>query len=581
VDRAEVREHSSKRLEELLLKKGLLTEEQMAQARRRRLERGSSLAATVLSLNLVPADSLYAVLADELGVPFVRLSASSISQEALARLPAKYAHYYRVVPYEMDGETLVVASAGPADRDLVDELGALLGAPVRTVLATTADIAECLKVAYGVGAEMADRLREESEEGGTLEIPLVQEARLEDEVTDASIARFVNQLLVDSYRSRATDLHIEPYQDSTRVRYRIDGVLHEIPVPEIYHKFHPAIISRIKVMAGLDIAEKRLPQDGAIKARIGDEELDLRASILPTQFGETVDIRLLSRSSLSLGLEALGLLRRDLETLERMIGRPHGVILVTGPTGSGKTTTLYACLSKINDASRKIITIEDPVEYKVEGITQIQVHPRIGLTFAMGLRSMLRHDPDVMMVGEVRDRETAEVAVQVALTGHLVFSTVHTNDAAGAATRLVNMGIEPYLVASSVNCMMAQRLVRLVCPHCKTPAAEDVSALGAGEELFAEVETPEFCAGAGCEKCRQTGYLGRTAIYEILPVTEEIADAIIAKEPPSKMLESARTKGFRTLREDGLVKAAMGLTTIAEVLRVTAEEADGNGPVPV
>jgi type II secretory ATPase GspE/PulE/Tfp pilus assembly ATPase PilB-like protein len=334
-------------------------------------------------------------------------------------------------------------------------------------------------------------------------------------------------------------------------------------------------------MAGLDIAEKRLPQDGSIKARIGDDELDLRASILPTQFGETVDIRLLSRSSVLLGLGSLGLLPRDLEALEGMIKRPHGVILVTGPTGSGKTTTLYACLSRINDTSRKIITIEDPVEYQLKGITQIQVHPKIGLSFATGLRSMLRHDPDVMMVGEIRDHETAEVAIQVALTGHLVFSTLHTNDAAGAATRLVNMGVEPYLVASSVTCMMAQRLVRLVCPHCKKPARENLKALGVDPSKLEGVEKPEFFVGAGCDECKFTGFLGRTAIYEILPVSEEIADAVTARASSGKIIELGRRKGFRTLREDGLTKAAMGLTTVAEVLRVTSEENEGNGPVSV
>jgi general secretion pathway protein E len=581
LDHTGIHERSAERLGGLLLDKKLITEADLRRAHEQRRLEGTSLAAALINLRLFSEQNLAPLVAEELGVSFVRPSASSISREALEKLPAKYAHHYRVVPVDLDSGTLVLASSNPSDPDLLDELSALLGMPVRAALASAADIAECLKSAYGVGAEMADRLQAESESGRTIEIPLIQEARLEDTLTDASISRFVNQLLVDAFRSRATDVHIEPYQNDLRIRYRIDGVLHDVPVPEVYHRFHAAVVSRLKVMAGLDIAEKRLPQDGSIKARIGDEELDLRASILPTQFGETVDIRLLSRSSVLLGLERLGLLPRDLDSLENMIKRPHGVILVTGPTGSGKTTTLYACLSRINDASRKIITIEDPIEYQLRGITQIQVHPKIGLTFARGLRSMLRHDPDVMMVGEIRDHETAEVAIQVALTGHLVFSTLHTNDAAGAATRLVNMGVEPYLVASSVTCMMAQRLVRLVCPHCKKPAKENLEALGVDVSRLEGIGTPDFYVGSGCEECKFTGYLGRTAVYEILPVGEEMAEAITARASARKIVELGRKKGFRTLREDGLTKAAMGLTTVAEVLRVTSEEAGGNGPVPI
>jgi type II secretory ATPase GspE/PulE/Tfp pilus assembly ATPase PilB-like protein len=393
---------------------------------------------------------------------------------------------------------------------------------------------------------------------------------MEDLVEDASIIKFVNQIFVQAVKDRVTDIHIEPYEDELKLRYRIDGMLHDIPVPAGIKYFQAAIVSRIKIMANLDIAEKRLPQDGRIKIRVAAEELDLRVSILPTQYGESVDIRLLSGNMLY-SLENLGLFPSDLDILEGLIKKPHGIIFVTGPTGSGKTTTLYACLSKINTKDKKIITIEDPIEYQLKGVTQIQVHPRIGLSFAAGLRSMLRHDPDIMMVGEVRDFETAEITIRVALTGHLVFSTLHTNDAAGGVTRLLDMGVEPFLAASSVECFIAQRLVRIVCPKCrieKKPDKEALKEFGVGNSGSKVV----VYEGKGCEACKFTGYKGRTAIYEFLPMNEDIRDLVLRRASSDQIKNKALELGMHTLRMDGWEKIKKGLTTVNEVIRVTKED---------
>jgi type II secretory ATPase GspE/PulE/Tfp pilus assembly ATPase PilB-like protein len=389
---------------------------------------------------------------------------------------------------------------------------------------------------------------------------------------DASIIKFVNQILQEAIADRATDIHLEPFHDELRTRFRIDGILYDIHIPETIKYFHPAIVSRIKIMAGLNIAERRLPQDGRIKIKLGEQELDLRVSVIPTVFGESVQIRVLSQSAF-LELEKLGLSPEDLKVIEGVITKPHGVIFVTGPTGSGKSTTLYASLARINSNAVKIITIEDPVEYQLRGVNQIQVNPQIGFTFATALRHMLRHDPDVMMVGEVRDYETAEIAIRSALTGHLVFSTLHTNDASGAVTRLLDMGVEPFLASSSLECLIAQRLVRLICPKCKVPVKAKKEIL---EEMRKDIEFnisgAEIYEGKGCQDCRFTGYRGRTGIYEIITVTEKIRDLILARASSQQIKRQAITEGMRTLRQDGLRKVLKGLTTFAEVVRVTQQE---------
>ncbi len=389
---------------------------------------------------------------------------------------------------------------------------------------------------------------------------------------DASIIKFVNQIIHQAVVDRATDIHIEPFEDQLRVRYRIDGVLYDANVPSNIKYFHSAIVSRIKIMANLDIAERRLPQDGRILVRMGENDLDLRISILPTPYGETVDIRILTPGML-FSLSDLGLSGNDLKILEKLIKNPHGIMFVTGPTGSGKTTTLYACLSQINDSKKKIITIEDPIEYQVKGVTQLQVQPKIGFTFAQGLRSMLRHDPDVMMVGEVRDLETAEITIRVALTGHLVFSTLHTNDAAGGVARLLDIGIEPYLVASSVQCFIAQRLVRVVCSKCKYEVKLEPALI---KQLQTEQEDDlaraKVYAGKGCEACKFTGYRGRSGIYEFLLVTDAIRDLILKHASASEIRKKAVLEGMHSLRQDGWEKVKKGTTTPFEVLRVTQQE---------
>jgi type II secretory ATPase GspE/PulE/Tfp pilus assembly ATPase PilB-like protein len=384
----------------------------------------------------------------------------------------------------------------------------------------------------------------------------------------------VSQIILEGYKRRATDIHLEPYMGKVKLRYRIDGVLYNAPVPLEIKNFFNSILSRIKIMSTLDIVERRLPQDGRAIVKIGDQRLDLRISFVPTPYGESVAIRILPTKML-FSLEKLGLVDSDLDKFEDLVKKKHGIVFVTGPTGSGKTTTLYACLSKINTDERKMITIEDPIEYELEGVTQIQVQPGIGLDFARGLRSMLRHDPDVMMVGEVRDRETAEIAIRVALTGHLVFSTLHTNDAASGITRLLDIGIEPYLIASSVEAFIAQRLVRLLCPHCKLEdknEPEQIKEMIAKDLGLKSTEELKFFQPKGCDKCNQTGFYGRTAIYEILSVDDAIRGLIVKNTTAGEIRKVALNRGMRMLRQDGWRKVAQGLTTPEEIMNVTQEE---------
>ncbi|MCX5702569.1 MAG: GspE/PulE family protein, partial [Candidatus Omnitrophica bacterium] len=424
---------------------------------------------------------------------------------------------------------------------------------------------------YGVGAETLEAMSKESVSDLTL-LKVETNKDIHDETIDPSVIKFLNQVLLDAIKQRATDIHFEPFENDLRVRYRIDGILYEVPCPATIKNFQPHIASRIKVMANLDIAEKRRPQDGRVDIKLEEEVFDLRISIIPTPFGESIDIRILPRSKPLIGLRELGLTLEELETMERAIKKPHGIILVTGPTGSGKTTTLYACLSKINSLERKIITIEDPIEYQLSGITQTQADGKIGFTFANALRSMLRHDPNVMMVGEIRDTETAELAVRTALTGHLVFSTLHTNDSSGGITRLLDMGIESFLVSSSVILIVAQRLVRLICPHCKEEYNPEPELL----KQFAKDRPVDlrFFHGKGCEACRLTGYRGRNGIFEMLEISDEIREMVLKKMPSHQIKNKAVSQGMKTLRDIGWEKVRQGLTTVEEVLRVTqAQEA--------
>lgn len=389
--------------------------------------------------------------------------------------------------------------------------------------------------------------------------------------SDASISKFLNQILFEAYQDRATDIHIEPFEDELQIRYRVDGVLMDAKVPSNIKHFKDSINSRIKILSNLNIAEKRMPQDGRFKVRVQGVDIDLRVSFLPTPFGESVVLRVLNSSSLY-SFDQLGLNEKERAYLENLIVKPHGIIFLTGPTGSGKTTTLYSCLSRVNTEEKKIITIEDPIEYQLKGITQIQINPKVGLTFAHGLRSMLRHDPDIMMIGEVRDIETAEIAIQVALTGHLIFSTLHTNDAAGGVARLIDMGVEPYLITSTVECFIAQRLIRLCCPKCKKASAMTPEVI---KDFEGDVEVDQSLTiyqAEGCEACNFTGYSGREGIYEFLLMTDSIRELIMQRATANQIKDKAMSEGMRTLRQSGWEKVKAGLTTPQEVIRVTQEE---------
>ncbi|MFA5143363.1 MAG: ATPase, T2SS/T4P/T4SS family [Candidatus Omnitrophota bacterium] len=557
---------------QVLIQKGLITVEALERALSEQQHLQERIGDVLIKLGLINEDDFYRILSEQSGVEYVRLKDVKIDPAVIEQIPAKFACHYELIPIEISDNTITMAMANPLDIHTVDDIKLLLKKDIKPVLASHREILEAIKKYYGVGAETIEKMAPDA--AGPERIASVQAQETQDlieSVDDASIINVVNQILLEAYRDRATDIHIEPYEDELSVRYRIDGVLHETKVPSSIKNFQSAIISRIKIMANLDISERRLPQDGRMKIRIGTEEVDLRVSILPTPFGESVVIRLLS-TNVRFGLENLGLLKQDLDILERMIKLPHGIVFVTGPTGSGKTTTLYASLSKINTKDKKIITIEDPIEYQLKGITQIQVQPKIDLTFANALRSMLRHDPDVMMVGEVRDYETAEITIRVALTGHLVFSTIHTNDAAGGVTRLIDMGVEPFLVASAVECFIAQRLVRVICEKCKhevKPEKELLKELGVSGLNLSKVK---ICEGKGCDACRFTGYKGRTAIYEFLEMKEAIKELVLKRSSSDQIKKRATELGMRTLRQDGWEKIRKGITTPSEVIRVTQQE---------
>ncbi len=555
-----------------LIDKEVITAEQLEMGLREQKKSGDFICTTLVKLGLAPEDKIFNILSQQLNIPYVKIKDREISPLVIQKVPVKFASHYKIIPLDFKDNCLIIAITDPLDIRTLDDIRLLLGWEVKAVLASELEIQDAIRRYYGVGAETLERIIAQKSPDEELSMGTEKAEDLEALAEDASIIKFVNQILSEAIKERATDIHLEPFQDELRTRFRIDGVLYDINIPETIKYFHAAIVSRIKIMAHLNIAERRLPQDGRIKIKINEEELDLRISIIPTAFGESVHIRILS-SQLFLELEKLGLLPEDLKIIENVIKRPHGIIFVTGPTGSGKSTTLYAALARINSAAVKIITIEDPIEYQLKGVNQIQVSPKIGLNFSTGLRHILRHDPDVMMVGEVRDYETAEIAIRAALTGHLVFSTLHTNDAAGAVTRLLDMAIEPFLVSSSLECLIAQRLVRLICPKCKTPIKSKQEILDQmTKDMHLQVQQIELYQGKGCEECRFTGYRGRTGIYEILTITEPIRELILSRASSQQIKQKAISGGMRTLRHDGLQKVLKGLTTYTEVVRVTQQE---------
>ena len=508
-------------------------------------------------------------LARVLGWPFVDLRKTQIPVEARNKISTKVAFQFFALPTDFQDGVLQVTVCNPFDTAMMNAVEFDARGPVRFALAPKLEIEKALKKYYGVGAETLDELKKDEEEPIEL---LLEDKEITEGDQEASVIKFVNQIIWEAYKDRATDIHFEPAEDELRIRYRIDGILHQTPMPPQLKRYQAAIISRIKVMSGMNIAEKRLPQDGRINVRIKGEELDIRVSTVPTVYGESVSLRLLTRGKIFLSLDKLGFSPLEEAAIREIIVKPHGIFLVTGPTGSGKSTSLYAFLSSINSVQKRIITIEEPVEYELKGINQIAVRPEIGLTFAMGLRHILRQDPNVIMVGEIRDLETAEIAIRAALTGHLVFSTLHTNDAPSAFTRLIDMGIEPFLVASSVEAVMAQRLVRTICPVCKTEQKVEkdyLRRIGFPEE---EIDTARFWHGVGCEDCRQLGYQGRMGIYELLLLNEAIRPLILSRAAASTIAQRAIENGMRTLRVDGWNKVRAGKTTIQEVLRVTQTE---------
>jgi len=555
----------------LLEETTLFTPEQIETLLVKHQEEDKPITDLVIDLGFARDDVFLKALAGVMKIPFVRLSGLAIEKDALERLPTKAVFQYNVIPTAVENGTLRVATHNPFLPGLLDALRLASNMRVRLALSPANDIAKAAKQFYGIGADTFDRMMQDSRIEVTAEDDITKQD-LSELDQEASVVKFVNQIIWEAHKERATDIHLEPQEMDLRIRYRVDGVLHAIPVPPQLKRFQSAIISRIKVMANMDIAEKRLPQDGRISLRVQGEEIDVRVSTMPTVYGESVSLRLLMRSSGMLGLDKLGMADRDTKILLKLITKPHGILLVTGPTGSGKSTSLYAWLHTINSTDLRILTIEDPIEYEMAGVNQINVRSEIGMTFAVGLRHILRQDPDVIMVGEIRDKETAEIAIRAALTGHLVFSTLHTNDAAGAVTRLIDMGIEPFLVASSVEGLVAQRLVRRLCPTCKKPRVVDavfLESIGFPMERMAEGTIYE---PAGCEECRGTGFRGRTGVYELIVINDSIRPLIVSRASSSEIKQMALREGMHTLRDDGWNKVLKGVTTIEEVLRVTEED---------
>lgn len=535
------------------------------------LAEGRSMEDAAVTLG-VSEEKLLRLLASVFEVPYVELEHSNISREFLTKFPARLLVQHRILPLEERDGLVVVVTSRISDSAGLDELRLSSGRDLSLALAPSAEIDRCLKKLLGVGADTLQSLVSDARDAvQVIDTQGEEDLDLNNAAQNASIITLVNQVLTEAIELRATDVHVEPFENQLRVRYRIDGVLQEANVPAEVRRFQAAIVSRLKILSHLDIAEKRLPQDGRIRLKISGREIDVRVSIIPMLHGEAVVLRILDRKDTLLGTEHLGMSSRDRQAFDRILDLPHGIVLVTGPTGSGKTTTLYAALSEINDIERKILTIEDPVEYQLRGINQIQVSAKAGLTFALGLRSILRHDPDVVLVGEIRDRETAEIAVQASLTGHLVFSTLHTNDAPGAAARLVDMGVEPYLVASSLEVVIAQRLVRVLCPHCKEEITKaDLDLL---RTQFGSIVPGAIYRGKGCRQCQGTGYRGRTGIFEVMPVSDEIQALILGRAPAGQIRKAAVLQGMQSLRGDGWRVIAEGRTTPEEVLRATKADA--------
>ena len=550
---------------QVLVEKGLVTVEDIDTAERVREDQGLRLDQALIQNGALTEQDFLKVMGERLDFEIVDLPNATIEDEAIRSLPSRFVYRNHLAPIARENGTLKVATSDPFDLYVFDEIKLLTGLEVSPVLAPRDEIDKVIKDHYGVGGDTVEEMTGDDDLALTSSEDDSQD--LLQMAQEASVIKLVNEIILEAINERASDIHIEPFERTLSIRYRVDGVLQEAAVPPQINRFKSAIISRIKILSNMNIAERRLPQDGRIKFSVGSRQVDVRVSVIPMIFGEGVVMRILDKTNVLYSLTELGLDEETFEHFETLIEKPHGIFLVTGPTGSGKTTTLYAALNAIVGPEKKVITTEDPVEYNLEGVNQIPVDHKVGMSFAIGLRAILRHDPDVVMIGEIRDLETAQAATQASLTGHLVLSTLHTNDAASAATRLIDMGVEPFLVSSTLSGVMAQRLVRVICPTCKT----EIKPSEAG--LPKNMKWPKGAKvfnGSGCRACRNSGYRGRTGLYELLTMNEELGERIIERVAASELVRIGRANGMRLLSEDGWLKVRNGVTTPDEVLRVTA-----------
>jgi general secretion pathway protein E len=559
-------------LGQILLETTSLDEEALLNALTIQRERGGRIGEILINQKLVTEEEVFRALSRQLNIPYwPEIADEGLDLELLRTVPINFCKRHTLLPLKSEGEIVQVAVSDPLDLAPMDDLQLLLKKPVQAVLARPTHVLHAINRSYDLISETAEKMVEglHEEELDLLTTELEEPKDLLDASDEAPIIRLVNSILYNSVKQRASDIHIEPFEKELVVRFRIDGVLYDMVRPP--KRFQSSTVSRIKIMAGMNIAEKRLPQDGRIRIKIGGKDVDIRVSVIPTAHGERIVMRLLDRTQVLLQLEEIGITGRKLQQIRKLIRMPYGIMLETGPTGSGKTTTLYAALSEINTPDKNIITVEDPIEYQLRGIGQIQVNPKIELTFARGLRAILRQDPDVIMVGEIRDLETAEIAIQASLTGHLVLSTLHTNDAPTAITRLVDMGIEPFLVSSSLTGVVAQRLIRVLCLQCKEPYIPTDEELEEIQVDRYQIPNGHFYRRGGCKKCADTGYLGRSGIYELLLVDDEIQNLILKGADANVIRKTAIGKGMTTLRQDGAEKVVAGLTTVQEVARVSQD----------
>ena len=553
----------------ILKSAGIYSDEQLQRiAENRAANPGMGLAEAAVKFGGAKEIEFLSAVGKSLGLDTVDLERQQPNPDALTRLPASAVYQYNVLPFKTDGTSLTIVTSDPFDTAAADGLRLVAGCPIKTSLAPKEEVEKAVKKYYGVGADAIEKMIEDGRYSVDEDIGAMTKIDVNEMGEEASIVKFVNQIIAEADRQGATDIHIEPQETELRIRYRIDGMLHKVDVPPQLNRLKSAIISRIKVMANLDIAEKRLPMDGRIGIRIAGQDIDIRVSTMPAAYGESISLRLLAKSGNFVKMDDLGFNERDYSVVSKIIHRPNGIFLGTGPTGSGKSTSLYSFLSEVNKIDVRIMTAEDPIEYHMAGINQVQMQSEIGMTFARALRAFLRQDPDIIMVGEIRDRETAEIAINASLTGHMVFSTLHTNDAAGAFPRLIDMGVEPFLIASAVAGVMGQRLCRRLCPQCKKEVSLDMK--------YYTLDTPPerntVFEPAGCDVCTRTGYKGRRALFEVLEVDEDIEGAIVRRENATQIRNISLSKGMKTLREDGWAKVFAGVTSVKEILRVTEDQ---------